>query len=140
MFRRFAEGVAVAGMRPLTRSLLAGGLAAGVYGTWAYLANRYAGAAAAGLAALVQGSYSFALTVVLTGFIEMLVAALGRSAPALAGVVAIAAAVLFAVAFVLQWLAATPSILATILPGWIIGTAYAGAYTMSIRRGRPEIH
>lgn len=124
-------------MRTTARSLLAGALAGCVYGGWAYLVNRHAGPAAAGLASVVQGSYSFALTMALTYLIETLLDGLGRTPLALAGVVAIAAALLFAVAFVLQWLAATPCILATILPGWVIGTGYATVYTMTIGRAGP---
>lgn len=116
------------------RSLLTGMAAACGYGAWAYLVNRHAGPAAAGLASLVQASYSFVLTLTLTGGIELLVVALGRSPLALSSVVTAAAALLFIVAFTLQWLVATPSILATILPGWIIGTAYAAAYTITVRR------
>lgn len=116
--------------------MLAASLAAGGYGTWAYFANRHAGPAAASVASLVQGSYSFALTLVMTGFIEWLVAVIGRTHLALAGVVAMATAGLFAIAFGLQWLAGTPSILVTILPGWIIGTAYAVAYTIAIGTGQ----
>jgi len=121
-------------LRATSRSLLAGALAACVYGGWAWLVNRHAGPAPAGVAALVQGGYSFVLTLTLTASIELLVAAFGRSPPALTCVVAVAAVSLFAVAFLLQWLAATPSILAAILPGWIVGTVYAGVYAIMIAR------
>jgi len=125
-------------MRTPGRSLLAGALAGCVYGGWAYLVNRHAGPEVAGLASFVQASYSFALTMSLTYLIELLIGGLGRSPPALAGVIAIAAALLFTVAFLLQWLAATPCIPATILPGWIIGTGYAAVYTLTIGRAGPR--
>jgi len=123
------------GDRPLragsaARSFMAGMLAACAYGAWAYLVNREAGPEVAALAAAVQGGYSFLLTLSLTYLLDVLLLRLGRSLRAVVAALTLAVTLLFVVAFVLQWLAATPNIIATILPGWVIGSAYASVYAL----------
>jgi len=82
--------------------------------------------------AFVQGSFSFALTMTLTLIIEHLFNRIGSSKGGAMLTLATASLFMLCAAFGLQLIAGAPHILMTILPGWAIGSIYAGTYTFSL--------
>lgn len=119
-----------------TRSLIAGIAGFLVYGGWAYYINEpYAMGATAGL---TQGSYSFALTMTTTLFMEYLFDSLkgirGRSI----ATVAITSLITFSTAYGIHWFVGTPMILVTILPGFVIGSVYTAVYVTSLTTALQE--
>lgn len=119
-------------MSPVTRSLVFASLGALAYGSWAYYVNADEGMGWP--TALVQGSFSFVLTMTLTLLIERLFGQLGRNLTGASTTFALASLFMFSTAYALQFLAGAPHILMTILPGWAIGSVYAGAYTTALFR------
>jgi len=119
----------------LVRSLLAATAGALAYGGWALFVNHGAGWDIGATTAAVQASYSFFLTLFITLFVEFLQRRLGRTLAALAAAVLIASATMFCIAFALQSLAGSLHVLATILPGWVIGSAYVTAYATTRHLG-----
>ncbi len=81
-------------------------------------------------AALTQGSYSFAVTLILTGLMECLFARL-RDWPKqrrLYGSAIPVCLLLYLSSYGVNYLAGTPNILLTILPGALISTVYSFSY------------
>jgi hypothetical protein len=121
-------------MSPLQKSLLSACTGALAYGAWAYWVNMPDGNAMALRTGAVQGSFSFVITLTMTLMLEGLFRAFGRSMMAAAGTLAIVSAFLFCTAYALQWAAGSQAILMTIIPGYLIGTAYGGVYLWSLLR------
>lgn len=117
----------------LARSLVSGAIGFVGYGGWAFSANLAYGLEAAVKAALTQGSYSFALTLVITVLMEYLYGLLAK--PLLRFCVTFfgTCTVLYSTSWGVNFLAGTPEIFMTILPGMIIGTIYTLGYTLSLR-------
>lgn len=118
----------------LTRSIVSGLFGFLAYGGWAFFVNYDHGLHAATKAAFTQGSYSFAVTLVMTLFMEYLFRLLAN--PTLRFCVTFfgTCAVLYSTSWGVNALAGTPEIFMTILPGIIIGTAYTFGYTLSLTR------
>ncbi len=121
-------------MSALSKSLLSATAGALIYGGWAYWVNMSDGAQMAITTALVQGSFSFVLTLSMTLILEYLYRFLGPGTGAVVGTTAAVSAFMFATAYSLQWLAGSSEILMTILPGYLIGTVYAASYAVSLER------
>lgn len=115
---------------PLFRSLGAGLIGFVAYGGWAWYANMAHGDAVAMRSGLVQGVYSLVLTFVTTMLTEALYART-RQALLTVGVVSIGLSV---GSWFVHMLFGTPEILMTILPGFVIGTAYTAVYVAGLRR------
>ena len=105
-----------------------------VYGGWAFFINSEYGTQAGIKAALVQGSYSFVLTLCTTLIMEFLWEALQTfPRPAMATIV-ITNTFTFITAYSINWIFDTPAILLTILPGFTIGIAFTSVYIFSLRK------
>lgn len=104
------------------------------YGAWGLWVNFAAGTSNATIAAVTQAVYSFALTLFLSLLVEMLQRVIGVSTRGLVTTVIAASASLFVSAFLLQWSVGTQHVVLTILPGWIIGSAYVVGYAGLRRR------
>jgi hypothetical protein len=106
--------------------VLAPWLAAAVYGAWAGFSNWSAPSASAWIiAAIVQGTFAFVSTLLLT---KMVVFLLQWKTSTLAWwqVYLLCSAVLLFVPSFLHFIAGTPHIIHSILPGAVIGHVYLG--------------
>ena len=104
-------------------------------GGWTLFANRFHPFDEALTAALVQGTMSGTITIVLKRFLEW---ASGRMSGAAAALVppAISASTIFLVLTTVHRLAGTPEVLATIAVPWLVSTIYALLYCRAITRNR----
>lgn len=118
----------------LQKSLLSATAGALVYGGWGYYANSAAGAEMAMRTGVVQGSYSFVLTLSMTLLLEWGYAAMGRTRNGAVTTLVVVSALMFATAYALQYFAGSEAILMTILPGYVVGTIYAAVYLGSLHR------
>jgi len=121
---------------PLLRSFIAGFAGLVGYGSWAVYANLDHGTFIAIRSGLVQGTYSFVLTFLMTWLTEWLFAKFASlpmgSSVTTTGVVCL---ILFVSAYGIHMLVGTPEILMTILPGFVIGSVYTAVYVWSLQRG-----
>lgn len=124
------------GRRSVRRSLLAAAAGFLGYGLWAVFANSAHGSSAALRAGLVQGSYSFALTLTMSIVTEWIYAGLADLRLRAPLTVIVVAGALFVTAYGINAAAGTPEIIATIAPGFVIGTLYTGAYVLALQRDR----
>ncbi|MFT4633854.1 MAG: hypothetical protein ACI9BC_002882 [Crocinitomicaceae bacterium] len=84
------------------------------------------------MAGLIQGSYSFVLTLSMTIVMEYLMRMLAGFAGRQVITVGMVSVGTFAVAYSIQWLNSTPEILLTIIPGFLIGAVYSGVYVAGL--------
>lgn len=117
---------------PLQRSLISGVAGFIAYGGWGFWVNMSHGTEMGAMAGLIQGSYSFVLTLSMTMVMEHLMRILAgvRARPVITVVVVSVGT--FAVAYSIQWLNSTPEILLTIIPGFLIGAVYSGVYVAGL--------
>ena len=126
-------------MRRLLNSGTLRGIAAGilgfvVYGGWAFYVNSQHGIALGFKAGLVQGTYSFALTLSTTMLMEFLLTSLQNTRGPYFLTLSITNTITFATAYLINWVFRTPEILLTIFPGFLIGIAYSAFYLLSLSR------
>lgn len=125
---------------PLLRSTLAGCAGFVVYGSWAVYANIDHGDMIGVRSGLVQGTYSLVLTFLMTLLTEWLFAKLGAVPLGPSVVTGTVCVMLFTTAYGIHALVGTPEILMTILPGFIVGSAYTAIYVWGLQRGtKPAI-
>ena len=98
------------------------------YGAWATLVNMEHGAAASIKAGFVQGSISFVLTFAVNFMIEWLYRIFANFRYRGILSVLFASLSLIAISFTINYIATTPNILLTILPGGILGSFYVYSY------------
>jgi hypothetical protein len=98
------------------------------YGVWASLVNMEHGLVASVKAGLVQGSVSFILTLSVNYWIEWLYRSFERSNFRDTLTVLVASLSLVLVSFSINFIAGTPNIILTILPGAIFGSFYVYSY------------
>ena len=120
---------------PFVRSVLSGLAGFVVYGGWAYLVNVDHGQDLAMMIGLVQGSYSFALTFIMTLVTEWL---FEKCDGQFLTIMAIVCTALFVTPYLIHMFIGTPEILMTILPGFVIGSIYTGVYVMGLKRVKVE--
>ena len=108
------------------------------YGLWAAYANAAHGGETALRAGLVQGSYSFLLTLVMSVATEWIYRWFAGLPLRAMWTIAAVAAALFMTAFAVNAAAGTPEIIATIAPGFAIGTFYTSVYVMALARGQAK--
>ena len=108
------------------------------YGFWAFLVNIMHGPAPAVKAALVQGSYSFLITLGMTLMIETmyrffvkLTACYWLSAVA---TVALSCAPVFIGSWMVNVAAGTPEIFETVILGYVIGLIYTSSYVYGLTK------
>ena len=118
----------------LIRSIGAGLAGFAAYGGWAVFANWSHGETIALKSGLVQGSYSFLLTLsmtLVTEWLHKLAIELTYRIPLLMLSIC---SVLFCTAYGINYAAATPEILMTIVPGFIIGSTYTLIYILGLEK------
>ena len=126
-------------VRRLLDSRTLRGIAAGIlgfiaYGGWAFYVNSQHGVAAGLKAGFVQGTYSFALTLSTTLLMEFLWTSLQNTKGTYFLTLSITNSLTFATAYLINWVFLTPEILATIIPGFLIGIVYTAFYLSSLRK------
>ncbi|MGK0463366.1 MAG: hypothetical protein ACJA0W_004232 [Candidatus Azotimanducaceae bacterium] len=117
---------------PLQRSLISGVAGFIVYGGWGFWVNMSHGTEMGVMAGLIQGSYSFVLTLSMTIVMEYLMRMLAGFPGRQVITVGMVSVGTFAVAYSIQWLNSTPEILLTIIPGFLIGAVYSGVYVAGL--------
>lgn len=144
-------------LTPVQRSLISAFTGFVGYGAWAFAVNQMHGWQAGVKAAGVQGSYSFAVTLIMTLLLESVYKRLfayyainktdtqKNSAsvrcstqriakkPAIFTVV-IVCLILYSSSWLINYLAGTPEIFNTVILGYIIGTVYTVLYTRELFR------
>ena len=110
------------------------------YGAWAYSVNQHHGMDAGIKAAIVQGSYSFALTFSMTMLLEGMyrVASKLFSSALLAcfTTIAVCCGIVFSGSWTVNYLAGTPEIFQTVILGYVIGGFYSTMYVLNLARQR----
>ena len=119
---------------PLLRSIAAAAVAFVFYAVWAAFANRMHDDAMILTAALTQGIYSAAVTFTMTSIVELLFRGKGTRRMRLTRCIAVTIVLLVASSVGVHWLAGTAELLATVLPSWIFGSAYAVVYALGLAR------
>lgn len=117
------------------RSLMAATAGLLGYGGWAFFVNQSAGMGMGLRAAAIQGGYSFILTLGMTLITEKLYRSLPPRHSTWLTVV-LTSGTIWWVAYGIHTLNNTPNIVATILPGFIIGAIYTTAYVTALNAGR----
>ncbi len=118
----------------LMRSFLSGIAGFIAYGGWAYYVNLDHDADLAMMIGLVQGSYSFVLTFVMTLTTESLYKRFKESKNQVLFVMITVCAGLFTTPYVIHMFIGTPEILMTILPGFVIGMIYTWVYVVGLKK------
>ena len=121
-------------LSPLQRSLLSGIAGFVAYGGWAFWVNAPHSLEMGVMAGILQGSYSFLLTLGMTLVMEYLMQKLSVVPGRAILTVILASSGTLSVAYGIQWLNGTPEILLTILPGFVIGTVYSAVYVAGLNR------
>lgn len=116
------------------RSIAAGIAGFIVYGSWAFYINSQYGITIGFKAGVVQGTYSFALTLSTTILMEVLWAGLQTSKGQTILTMSITIAITFITAYLINWVFGTPEILLTIFPGFLIGIFYTAFYVMTLSK------
>jgi len=104
------------------------------YGAWALLINSEHGWMPACKAALTQGSYSFIVTLILALLIEWLFVRLNGVKGRSLWVLLFAVLILAITSSTLNFVAGTPNILWTILPGLLVSSVYSVLYIAALNR------
>lgn len=102
------------------------------YGAWAMLINFSHGSEHAIKAGLTQGSYSFCITLILALLVEGLFVRLANIRFKNLWVFLAAALLLTTTSVSLNWLAGTPEILWTVLPGLMVSLVYTVVYIFTL--------
>lgn len=118
----------------LLRSIATGILGFIVYGSWAFYANFQHGLTSGVQAGIVQGTYSFALTLSTTMLMEFLWASFQSIKGQHVLTIAMTSLITFTTAYSINWIFDTPEILLTIFPGFLIGLLYTTFYVVSLER------
>ena len=104
------------------------------YGAWAFYVNMDHGYFMGIKAAITQGGYSFAVTLLLSVLVERLFVRFQSVSLGDYWVGFIAIALLALVSWAVNALAGTPEILWTILPGLTVSAIYTSVYIITLRK------
>jgi len=115
---------------PLVRTLLPALAGFLFYGGWGYFCNMSHGWQMGLQSGLVQGSFSFCVTIVFNLVMEFLYRRLEMRA--LTTVISIVS--LVSMSYGVNWLAGTPEILPTIAPGALLGAVYVFNYVKLLEK------
>ena len=106
------------------------------YGTWAFFVNSMYGKMVALKAGLVQGSYSFLITLFMTLMLEGLHKVLSRYINNRAIVawltIITCCAVVFSGSWIVNVIAGTPEVFRTVILGYIIGGSFSIIYVLGL--------
>jgi len=119
---------------PTARSLLSATAGFIGYGAWAAIANYSHGVEAALMAACVQGTFSFVITLILTGLMEGLYRHCKTAKYGGQITVVITCSILYISSYGINFIAGTPNIIYTILPGAIFSTVYVVGYVATLKK------
>lgn len=119
---------------PLLRSSLAALVAFTFYAAWAAFANRMHGMEMIVMAAMTQGLYSAAVTFVMTSLVEILYRGGGPRRWRLTRCIGVTVLLLVVSSVGVHLIVGTAELLATVLPSWVFGSAYAVAYALGLAR------
>ncbi len=114
------------------RGLVAALLAFLGYGGWAFYINSGYSQWVALRSGMVQGGYSFLLTLTTTAMIELLYRCFRLWRYRAWLTFAVTTVFLSATAYAIHHALGTPEILSTILPGFVIGSVYSGFYIRAL--------
>lgn len=123
-------------LNPLQRSLISALAGFVFYGTWAFYVNSGHGNTMATRAFFTQGMNSFFITLVMSLGMERLYACLSGPQLRFWGTVVCSSVGVCCFSWSVNYLAGTPEIAMTILPGCVISAVYAFSYTAGLRRAR----
>lgn len=131
-------------LTPLQRSLVSALVGFVGYGVWAFMVNQMHGWQVGLKAAVVQGSYSFLVTLLMTLLLESIYkrlvifrsnrkSSVGDSTR-LAAIctIVIVCFILYTSSWLINYIAGTPEIFHTVILGYIIGTVYTVLYTIKL--------
>lgn len=104
------------------------------YGGWAFFCNYSHGVTQGLRAMLVQGSYSFVITLLLTAMMEMVFVRVQRMWP----VWVLTMSILICLSYSLNWFAGTPNIVLTIFPGLVFSGIFCMTYLRGLIRLQPR--
>lgn len=110
------------------------------YGSWAFWVNHDHGVGMGLRAACVQGSYSFMLTLIMTGLIEGLFTLNNRffanQKLIIWSTIICSCALIFTTSWSINVLAGTPEVLRTVILGYVVGGIYSTTYVYGLARIR----
>lgn len=104
------------------------------YGAWAYFANDEFTTEVALKAAMTQGSYSFIITLILSVLIEYLYKRLNKINHHHWWVISISCLLLYSSSWFVNFIAETPNIVMTILPGAMMSTIFTVVYVFNLKQ------
>lgn len=108
------------------------------YGSWAFWVNHQHGFGMGLRAMCVQGSYSFLLTLVMTGLIETLFSISSRiflnRTLIIWSTIVCSCFLIFSTSWSINVLAGTPEVLRTVILGYIVGGIYSTTYVYGLAR------
>ena len=127
-------------MSPIKRSLVNAYIGFLVYGGWGVLVNLMHGQDPAIKAGVVQGTYSFALTFIVTMLMESLFSYLYNLSKndllSASGTVLLTCGLVFSGSWFINHLAETPEIFNTVILGYVLGGLYSLFYVVVLVRQR----
>jgi len=127
-------------MSPLKRSLVNALIGFLVYGGWGVLVNLMHGQDPAIKAGLVQGSYSFVLTFIMTMLMESVFGYLYNLSKhdilSASGTVVLTCGLVFSGSWFVNYLADTPEIFNTVILGYVLGGLYSLFYVVVLVQQR----
>jgi len=108
------------------------------YGSWAFWVNHQHGIGMGLRAGCVQGSYSFLLTLIMTGLIESLFVLSSRVFTKrnviIWSTIVCSCSLIFSTSWSINVLAGTPEVLRTVILGYIVGGIYSTTYVYGLAR------
>ncbi|WP_411993156.1 hypothetical protein [Agarivorans sp. DSG3-1] len=113
-------------------------LAALVYGAWAAFVNSEHGNGVALKAGLVQGSYAFVSTWLISFIAKWMLLRWGFSQTVRWSAMSVSWLVMLAIPVVLHTWQKTPDLVEAILPGLAIGSLYLWSYCQQLQAPKPE--
>jgi hypothetical protein len=120
--------------RSMVRVFAVTALGFALYSCWAAFANRAHGLGAAARAGAVQGLSSAVATALVATIIELVIARLGRSWPAVLAAAVGASSLAAAMHVTLHLLAGTRALLTTVSVPILVGLVYSLTYAAAVRR------
>jgi len=120
------------------RSLVSAAVGFLFYGSWAFWVNHQHGIGMGIRAGCVQGSYSFLLTLIMTGLIETLFSICGRLFSnrnlVIWATISCSCFLIFSTSWSINVLAGTPEVLRTVILGYIVGGIFCTTYVYGLAR------
>lgn len=110
-----------------------------IYGSWAVYANFEHGQHAYIMAGIVQGSYAFISTLTMTSAARWMYKKCGCGRNGIISGFSFGFLVMLAIPITVHYMAGTPDILETMLPGLIWGTAYLLSYLILAEKQRKTV-